>query len=248
MVSGETAERERGVGLELADEDLGRLRYGAAYEAQLARHAEVLAARERGSASAGVILTVEHEPVVTIGKRPESPGHLLVDEAGLRARGVELCRTDRGGDVTYHGPGQLVVYPVVDLKRLGLGLHAYMRALEEAVIETLGVFGVPGERDATATGVWVRRGDGEPAKVCAMGVRVRRWVSLHGLALNVTTDLRGFGVIVPCGLAGRPVTSVAELLGSGPSGPSGPAVTAEAVRPVLVERVRRALLADGLAG
>jgi lipoate-protein ligase B len=127
----------------------------------------------------------------------------------LRGAGVAVMQTDRGGDITYHGPGQLVVYPILDLNLLNLGLHDYMRLLEGAVIDACGTLGIRGRRDASATGVWV----GDPgAKICAMGVRVRRWISMHGLALNVDPDLSHFGLIVPCGLAGRGVTSLRREL------------------------------------
>ncbi len=122
-----------------------------------------------------------------------------------------MAETDRGGDITYHGPGQLVVYPILDLNVLNLGLHDYMRMLESSIIESCRAFGVAAAREPGATGVWVpgsARGAGQAAKICAMGVRVRRWVSMHGLALNVTTDLSHFGMIVPCGLVGRAVTSL----------------------------------------
>ena len=121
---------------------------------------------------------------------------------------MDLERTDRG-DVTWHGPGQLVAWPIVDLNRFGLGLHAWMRLMEQAVIDTLAEFGIEGFRDDEATGVWVKD-DRDPrgAKICAMGVRVSKWVTLHGLALNVHPDLNQFGLIVPCGLLDRPVTSM----------------------------------------
>jgi len=120
-----------------------------------------------------------------------------------------VVETDRGGDITYHGPGQLVAYPILDLNRYGLGLHAYMRLLEQVVIDTVAVWGVVGERDPGATGVWVRG-----RKIAAFGVRVRKWVSMHGLALNVTTILDHFGLVVPCGLVGRGVTSLHGELGA----------------------------------
>lgn len=202
--------------------DLGRLSYAAAYEEQVRQHERVLGWRESlaggGEPPAGVFLLVEHvPPVITVSRRPGVRDHLVASEAMLESAGVEVVETDRGGDITYHGPGQLVVYPIVDLNRLKLGLHAYMRAMEEAVIQTCAEFGVRARRDAGATGVWVdpSNGEGQPAKVCAMGVRVRRWVSMHGLAINVTTDLAHFRLIVPCGLVGRPVTSLQQLLGSG---------------------------------
>lgn len=213
--------------------DLGRMDYAAAYEVQCAHHADVLAEREAGGGAGARVLLVEHDPpVITISRRPGARAHLLASDELLARRGVQVAETDRGGDITYHGPGQLVVYPIVDLNRFGLRLHDYMRLLEQAVIDTLSRFGIRGERDATATGVWVGRGEKSaavdggvgqssarrfggtgPAKICAMGVRIRKWVSLHGLALNVTTNLDHFGLIVPCGLAGRPVTSLRHELG-----------------------------------
>ena len=167
------------------------------------------------------LLLVEHDPpVVTVSRRPGARRHLLADVAQLRAAGVEVVETDRGGDITYHGPGQLVVYPILDLNTLGLRLHSYMRFLEAIVIEVLAGFGIAGQRDADATGVWVGGGAGGEAgggpsrKICAMGVRVSRWVSMHGLALNVTTNLTHFDLIVPCGLTGCAVTSIERELGS----------------------------------
>ncbi|HEX8876171.1 MAG TPA: lipoyl(octanoyl) transferase LipB [Phycisphaerales bacterium] len=194
--------------------DLGRLAYEPAFEAQRAAHARVLAARERGEPTVGELLLVEHDPVVTISNRAGVEAHLLATPALLERHGVRVSRTDRGGDITYHGPGQLVAYPILDLNLLNLGLHEYMRLLEESVIRTCAHFGVATARDPAATGVWTVR-DREPfAKIAAMGVRVRRWVSMHGLALNVATDLEHFSFIVPCGLVGRPVTSLHQELGA----------------------------------
>lgn len=196
--------------------DLGPIAYAPAYAEQLRHVDEVLAAREEPAAGVGRVLLVEHvPPVITVSRREGAANHLLASREVLASMGVEVAETDRGGDITYHGPGQLVVYPILDLNRLGLGLHAYMRMLEEVVIAVCARFGVVGERDGSATGVWVRPPSGGPsAKVCAMGVRVKRWVSMHGLALNVTTNLEHFGLIVPCGLVGRPVTSLRRLLGN----------------------------------
>ena len=193
--------------------DLGGLPYGPAYAQQVHHVEEVLASREAGHPEIGRVLLVEHDPVITVGRRPGSMKHLLGSPDALARAGVALAETDRGGDITYHGPGQLIAYPILDLNRLGLGLHAYMRLLESAVAAACASFGVRARRDEAATGVWVDTAEG-PAKVCAMGVRVRKWVSLHGLALNVTTDLSRFELIVPCGLAGRRVTSLAALLGA----------------------------------
>ncbi|MBI1191102.1 MAG: lipoyl(octanoyl) transferase LipB [Tepidisphaera sp.] len=200
--------------MRLVVEDLGNRPYADAYQDQAHRHEEVLASRD-GRQALGYILLVEHPPVVTISRRASSKDHLLATPALLASRGVEVCETDRGGDITYHGPGQLVAYPILDLNRLKLGIHAYMRLLEETVIRTLAAYAIAGQRDTTATGVWVDRA-GTLAKVAAMGVRVRRWVSMHGLALNVAPRMEDFQLIVPCGLAGRPVTCMRDLLGSAP--------------------------------
>ncbi|MBL0927349.1 MAG: lipoyl(octanoyl) transferase [Phycisphaerales bacterium] len=216
--------------------DVGRLSYDEGVELQGRTAEEVLwwrEARERGEGptAAGRLLMLEHDPpVITVSKRQGADRHLLASEEHLRARGIQLRATDRGGDITYHGPGQLVVYPILDLNRLRLNLHSYMRLLEAAVIDAVASFGVSAHRDVCATGVWVGgegpgaglvgagdacAADKTGAKLCAMGVRVRKWVSMHGLALNVTTDLDHFGLIVPCGLVGRPVTSLQRLLGPG---------------------------------
>ena len=195
-------------------ERLGRLPYAQALEAQRSAHARVLAARE--ACGAHVVLVVEHPPVVTVTRRPDAPEHVLATDQALAAAGVERCETDRGGDVTYHGPGQAVIYPIVDLQRLGIGIHAYIRALEEAAIRTCAAFGVAAHREQGATGVWVgdaSRGPAATRKVAAIGVRVSRGVTMHGIALNVRPDLAHFGFIVPCGLHGRDVTSLERELG-----------------------------------
>ncbi len=183
--------------------------YEPAYQAQVSYLDQVLAARNSGSPMAGFLLFVEHDPVVTISRRAGAANHLLATPQLLAQQGVSVAQTDRGGDITYHGPGQLVAYPILDLNALKLGLHAYMRLLEQSVIDTCSHFAVPTHRDPTATGVWTDTGN---AKIAAMGVRVRRWISLHGLALNVDTNLDHFSLIVPCGLR-RPVTSLAKELG-----------------------------------
>ena len=165
--------------------------------------------RETARAMIGIVHFVEHDPVVTVSRRPEAKKSLIASEEVLRAAGVEVEETDRGGDITYHGPGQIVCYPVLDLNVLNLGIHAYMRLLEQAVIDTCAELGVITGRDASATGVWTLAADGTPAsKIAACGVRVRKWVSMHGLALNVEPDMRHFQLIVPCGLVGRQVTSL----------------------------------------
>ena len=194
--------------LHLDVRNLGRMPYGEALTLQRSIQQEVIAARKCGG-HAGVLLLLEHEPpVITVSRRASAASHLLATPETLRAAGVEVCDTDRGGDITYHGPGQLVVYPILDLNRLGLRLHGYMRWLEDRVIEALAHFGVAATRDKDATGVWIGTN-----KICALGVRVSRWVSMHGLALNVDPDLSHFDLIVPCGLHGRGITSLRRELG-----------------------------------
>jgi lipoyl(octanoyl) transferase len=194
--------------------DLGRISYAAAYARQEAEAAAVLADREAGRPRIGTLFLLEHNPVVTVSRRAGAAANLLGSPEVFAAMGVEVRETDRGGDVTYHGPGQLVGYAILDLNLLRLGLHEYMRLLEQSVIDAAAAWGVVGERDPSATGVWVKTGAEPAAKLCAFGVRVRRWVSMHGLGLNVDPDMRHFGLIVPCGLAGRPVTSLRAVLGT----------------------------------
>ncbi len=212
----------------------GRTRYRDAVELQRTHLEAVLGSRESSSPELGRIILTEHDPVITVTRRPDAQNHVLFPEAVLATRGIEVCETDRGGDVTYHGPGQLVCYPIIDLNRAGLRIHEYMRALEDAVIGALARFGIESRRDPEATGVWVPRGSGPDAKICAMGVRVRRWVSMHGLAINVDPDMSHFGLIVPCGLAGRPVTSMKEIAGEA-------CPSMDEVAGVLIDELERAL-------
>lgn len=180
----------------------GHLEYAAGHALQARLQAEQLAG-VRGP----VVLFVEHAPTITIGRRGNA-GEVVAPDAVLRARGVAVHETDRGGQVTYHGPGQIVGYPLIPLQRLGLGLHEYMRGLEEAVIRTIARWELKGYRVEGRTGVWVGK-----EKICALGIRVRRWWAMHGLALNVTTNLGHFGLIIPCGIRDRGVTSMQKLLG-----------------------------------
>jgi lipoyl(octanoyl) transferase len=179
--------------------DLGAMRWGGAYELQT----ELVGQRQRGEIGDQLLL-VEHPHVVTMGRNGQA-AHLLASAEVLAATGIEYYETNRGGDVTYHGPGQLVGYPIVQLNEWKRDVHAYVRALEEVVIRVLADFGLTGERVAGATGVWTGG-----AKICAIGVHLSRWVSSHGFALNVTTDLQYFQYIVPCGLT-KPVTSLRQL-------------------------------------
>lgn len=161
---------------------------------------------------AGTILLVEHPPVYTLGKSGHAE-NLLVDRAALERLGAEFFHIDRGGDITFHGPGQIVCYPILDLEKLGIGLRAYIDALEEAVIRTAAHYGIRAGRIAGASGVWIRDAQGIPGKICAIGVRSSRYVTMHGFALNVTTDLKWFTRINPCGFTDRGVTSIEKQIG-----------------------------------
>jgi lipoate-protein ligase B len=154
-----------------------------------------------------LLLLLEHPPVVTLG-RSAKPAHLRWSVAELAARGVDLVETSRGGDVTFHGPGQLVGYPLIDLDRAGRDLHAYLRRLEEVLILTVAEFGLTAGRSAERTGVWVG-----PRKIASIGVAVRQWLTWHGFALNVAEQHDGFAAIVPCGLYGVEMTSLAGETG-----------------------------------
>ena len=173
-----------------------------AYAEALVIQREVAKARITGAIPEDVLLLVEHPPVVTLG-RSSKPGHLVATPELLAARGVELYEVERGGDVTLHAPGQLVGYPIVDLKRHRQDLHWYLRQVEEALIRGLAPFGIAGERNAGYTGVWT-----QGRKLASIGVHARDWVTWHGFALNVSTDLSLFDLIVPCGISQVEMTSV----------------------------------------
>jgi lipoyl(octanoyl) transferase len=191
--------------------DLGRMGYAEA----LAVQQSIAEERKRGE-GADHLLFVEHPHVVTVGRNGHEE-NILAPEEILRRSGVDLHYSDRGGDVTYHGPGQVVGYPIIDLREWKRDVGAYVRAVEQTIIDALGDFGIEAERVPKLTGVWTRDSQGtdsgaagDLAKIAAIGIHLSRWVSTHGWALNVTTDLRYFQYIVPCGLA-KPVTSMAAL-------------------------------------
>ena len=162
------------------------------------------------------LLLCEHPHTYTLGKSGK-PEHLLLDEAALGMHEASFHRINRGGDITYHGPGQLVGYPILDLDNFRPDIHWYLRTLEEAVIRTLAEYGLNAGRIAGLTGVWLdwEEGAPNPRKICALGVKCSRWVTLHGFALNVAPDLSYFGHIVPCGITDKAVTSLARELGPG---------------------------------
>jgi len=187
--------------------DLGRIPYDRAWALQRALVAE----RKEGLGEDRLIF-VEHPPVITLGRRAVA-SHILADETFLAARDIPVYAIERGGDVTYHGPGQLVAYPILDLRLHRKDVRWYANALLETLVRTLGAFGVHAwAREGRETGVWVD-GDRGPAKIAALGVRIERWVTYHGVALNVDPCLADFDLIVPCGLAGVRTTSMARLLG-----------------------------------
>jgi lipoyl(octanoyl) transferase len=188
---------------------LGRVAYRTALQLQQ----QLVALRSAGAVS-DTLVELEHPPTITLGNRAD-PANVHIDAAGLAAAGIDLVQTDRGGDVTYHAPGQIVLYPILKLSQHGGDVGRYVRLLEQIVIETLAAFQVTADRVSGLPGVWVDHGR---RKICAIGVKLSAsGVTSHGIALNVTTDLHGFGLIVPCGISDRGVTSLAVELGSQPS-------------------------------
>jgi lipoate-protein ligase B len=179
--------------------ELGRRPYAEVLEIQRA----AAAARITGEIPQDVLLLVEHPPVITLGRGARDPAHLTASPALLAARGVEVFEVERGGDVTFHGPGQLVGYPILDLARHRQDLHWYLRQLEELLIRALGTLGVTADRTPGLTGVWTCG-----RKIASIGVHTRHWVTWHGFALNVSTDLSYFDLMVPCGISGVTMTSI----------------------------------------
>ncbi len=212
---------------EVAWTDLGRAPYGPVWDLQ-----RRLVAGLKAGEGPDRLLLVEHEPVLTLGRRTV-PAHLLLDRATLAARGYEVFEVERGGDVTYHGPGQLVGYPILDLRRHKKDVRWYAETLLASVVRVARELGLPAfHRTGVETGVWVDLPEGGLGKLASLGVRVETWVTYHGVALNVNTDLARFDVVVPCGLPGVRMVSLASLLG----------------RPVPMAEVRAAFLAAFAAG
>lgn len=200
---------------------LGRMAYEPAWALQRRLQRALIEAKRAGPTSTPhAMLLVEHPHVYTLGKSGDR-AHLLAGAPQLADRAATFVQVDRGGDITYHGPGQLVAYPILDLERIryadgqrATDIHRYLRALEGAVMEVCRGYGLATGRIERRTGVWVPADDRGPArKICAFGIRCSRWVTMHGLALNVTTDLSYFDLIVPCGLRGAGVTSLRHELG-----------------------------------
>ncbi len=159
------------------------------------------------------LLFCEHPPVYTLGKSG-SLNNLLIDETGMQERGIQFFKTNRGGDITFHGPQQIVGYPILDLEKMYTDIGRYLRNLEEAVILTMADYGIAGERSPGETGVWIEAGvQGRERKICAIGVRCSRWITMHGFAFNVNTDLDYFKHIIPCGIKNKQVTSLQHEVG-----------------------------------
>ena len=193
--------------------DLGHKDYKETWDYQESLFEEIVDLKRKNRAentdlpTPNYFLFVEHPHVYTLGKS----GHienLLIDEAALAKKGASFYKINRGGDITYHGPGQIVGYPIIDLENFFTDIHKYLRLLEEVIIRTLADYGIKGERSEGETGVWLDVGTPFARKICAMGVRASRWVTMHGFALNVNTDLGYFDNIIPCGIRGKAVTSL----------------------------------------
>ena len=214
MRPGSRTQRSDGAGVStrrpLEIRRLGLVRYAEAVELQ-----KQLVERRRANDIADQLLLLQHPAVITLGvKSRNDRSHVLETPEGLAARGIDLVETGRGGDVTYHGPGQLVGYPIIDLNPDRRDVHRYVRDLEEVLIRAVAAFGITAGRMPGLTGVWV--GDG---KLAAIGVRIARWITSHGFALNVGTNLEHFGLIVPCGITDKNVTSLERLTGTPASMP-----------------------------
>lgn len=201
--------------------DIGVIPYQEAWDYQeqlLKENVALKAAIREGTAAQGAstvhhLLFCEHPPVFTLGKSGHME-HLLVSGGQLQERGISFVQTNRGGDITFHGPGQIVGYPILDLEHFFTDIGKYLRFLEEVIMLTLADYGIHGERSKGETGVWIDAGiPGKARKICAMGVRCSRWVTMHGFAININTDLDYFGLIVPCGIADKQVTSLQRELG-----------------------------------
>jgi lipoyl(octanoyl) transferase len=199
-------------------EDLGFRDYKETWDYQEERFQEILQLKVQNRRSGSehptpnYFLFVEHPHVYTLGKSG-NPENLLVSEQVLSDRGASFYRINRGGDITYHGPGQVVGYPILDLDNFFTDIHKYLRFLEEMVIRTLGEYGLSATRSGGETGVWLDVGTPRARKICAMGVRASRWVTMHGFALNVNADLSYFDLMVPCGIRDKGVTSLSAELG-----------------------------------
>ncbi|WP_085535723.1 lipoyl(octanoyl) transferase LipB [Massilibacteroides vaginae] len=193
--------------------DWGRINYEDAFERQTKLFDALIEAKQKGDKSINRLIFCEHNPVLTIGKSGKE-NNLLIPEELLTQRGVAYYHTNRGGDITYHGPGQITGYPIFDLEYWELGLKQYIHLMEEAVIRFLGLYGIKAERLEGATGVWIDTDKKNARKICAIGVKSSRFVTMHGFALNINTDLSYYSLINPCGFIDKGVTSLENELKS----------------------------------
>jgi len=197
--------------------ELGTIDYKTAWDYQdvlMKKNLEAKAtAAETAARTKHYLLLLEHPPVYTLGKSGKME-HVLINDADRERKGIQFFHTNRGGDITFHGPGQLVGYPILDLEKFYTDIGRYLRDLEEVIIRTIAEYGIEGGRSAGETGVWIDAGiAGRERKICAMGVRCSRWITMHGFALNVNTDLQYFDHIIPCGIQNKQVTSIERELG-----------------------------------
>lgn len=193
--------------------DFGLAPYREIWEMQRKLQNELIAKKKKKKLIKNEYLLVgEHFPVYTLGFHGNAE-NLLINEEALKAQGCECIRIERGGDITFHGPGQIILYPIIDLEKHNLGVKAYVSLLEESVLNLLRGYGIKGERVEGATGIWIGKGTREERKICAIGVKISRGISMHGLALNVNTELSAFSAINPCGFADKGVTSMQKELG-----------------------------------
>ncbi len=199
-------------------QDIGLKDYKDAWDHQNKLFQEIISIklenreREKQISTPNYFLFTEHPPIYTLGKSGDL-NNLLLSEKQLREKGISFFKSNRGGDITYHGPGQIIGYPIIDLDNFFPDIHLYMRKLEEVIIQTLAEYGLNGERSEGETGVWLDTGTPYARKICAMGVRTSRWVTMHGFALNVSPNLGYFDHIIPCGIRGKAVTSLEAELG-----------------------------------
>lgn len=199
---------------EVIFENLGPVRYKETWDYQEKLFQSVVRAKsEKKEEKEQYLLFCEHEHVYTLGKHGDKQ-NLLIANHVCKSKNIDLHTIDRGGDITYHGPGQLVVYPIIDLEAFGMGIKKYISTLEDVVIDMLDTYGIKGEKDDKAMGVWIDAADrAKSRKICAIGVRASHFVTMHGLALNINTDLSYFNYINPCGFRDRGVTSIQKELG-----------------------------------